>query len=302
MEQLLSQLEERGYRGRVVSAGRLRELYEEIEERHRLGTVADELYRSYLAGFTPAPPESMPDAESLIVVAVPQPQSRMIFEWHGKRQSVVIPPTYMRVQETDSRVGEVLAEALGPRGYRVVEATAPKKLLAARSGLGAYGKNNICYVEGMGSFHRLAVFFSDMPCGEDTWQEAQMMEHCQKCSACVRKCPAGAITTDRFLIHAERCITFHNEKPGGVPFPDWMDPSWHNCLVGCLVCQKVCPKNRDFLGWFEEMAEFSEEETALLLRGADPDSMPAPTAAKLKQLDDADILDVVGRNLGVLLE
>jgi len=183
----------------------------------------------------------------------------------------------------------------------------PVKLLAVRSGLGAYGKNNICYVPGMGSFHRLVAFYSDLPCPEDNWQELQMLERCQNCSACVRHCPTGAIpsaqlrtgTSERFLLRAERCITFHNERAGDFPFPAWLDPSWHNCLVGCLDCQRICPQNKDFLEWVEEGAEFSREETALLLEGVPLDQLPAETGRKLEQLDLIEYFDALPRNLRV---
>jgi len=129
-----------------------------------------------------------------------------------------------------------------------------------------------------------------------------MMERCQTCHACRRSCPTGAVSAERFLLHAERCITFLNEKPGEDPFPDWMDDSWHNCLVGCLRCQEVCPENKELATWVEEGAEFSSEETALLLRGVPPNQLPPGLADKLAQWDLIDLLDVLPRNLTVLCE
>jgi epoxyqueuosine reductase len=184
----------------------------------------------------------------------------------------------------------------------VVEALLPKKLLAVCSGLGAYGKNNICYVDGMGSFIRLAAFYSDLPCEEDIWREPQMMDACQRCSACINKCPTGAIPQDRFLLRAERCITYHNEKPGHVPFPAWLDPAWHNCLVGCMTCQRICPKNKDFLHKVEDGATFSQEETAILLKGVAFDQLPDAMMEKLVRFDLVEFLDIFPRNLSVYLE
>ena len=165
-----------------------------------------------------------------------------------------------------------------------------------------YGKNNICYVPQMGSFHRLVAFYTDLPCPEDTWQEVEMLEDCHDCLACLRGCPTGAISSDRFLLRAERCITFHNEKAGDIPFPAWLDPSWHSCLVGCLDCQRICPENKGFLEWIEEGAEFSQEETALILEGVPKDQLPAETATKWKQLDLDKDYDIFPRNLRVLLK
>ncbi len=308
-EELFSQLEERGYKGRIVSVQHLGELQEGIEGHHRQGLFDEEFYQKWLAGFVFSPPDSLPGARSLIVVATPQPQFRVVFTWNGEKLPFLIPPTYVDYKETKERVKELLAGILGPAGYRVEQAKLPEKLLTVRSGLGAYGKNNICYVPGMGSFHEPVAFYSDLPCREDNWQELQMMERCQNCSACLRHCPTGAIpstplragTSERFLLHAERCITFHNEKPGNIPFPTWLDPSWHNCLVGCLHCQRVCPENKDFLERVEEGSEFSEEETALILEGVPFDQLPAETAALWERLGLSADYDIFPRNLSVLL-
>ncbi len=302
MTSLLFQLlEERSYQGRIVSIQRLHDLRDDIEAHYRKGLLDEAFYQECLTGFVFSPPESLPEAQSLIVVAVRQPQIRFIFAWNGKQIPAVVPPTYLHWRETDRQVESVLTGTLGPKGHRVAPAKLPKKLLAVRSGLATYGKNNIAYVAGMGSFHRLTAFYSDLLCEQDDWREPMMMERCQHCSACLHHCPTGAITSERFLLHAERCITFHNEKPGGVPFPEWLDPSWHNCLVGCLHCQRACPENRDCLAWIEEGAEFSAEETALLLGGTPLDQLPAGTAQKLRRWDMVDLLDILPRNLRVLL-
>jgi epoxyqueuosine reductase len=178
----------------------------------------------------------------------------------------------------------------------------PLKLLAARSGLVQYGRNNICYVSGLGSFLQLVAAYSDMPCEEDSWQETMMMKNCEECELCRRACPTGAIPSDRFLLRAERCISYHNEKKGNVPFPEWMDASWHNCIVGCMRCQRVCPQNKDVIQWTGEEEEFSEEETALLLKGARYDDLPVTTRRKLEHLDLVDYLDGLPRNLGIFFK
>jgi epoxyqueuosine reductase len=300
-KQLIELLKEHGYEGRVVPIGHLGDLEEAIQARYAQGLLDRDLYQAYLAGLTFHPPESLPDARSLIVVTGPQPQFRITFTWGGKAVPVTVPPTYLYGEQTDARAGELLARLLQPAGYRVAPARLPEKFLAVGSGLAAYGKNNITYVPGLGSFHRPVVFFSDLPCPEDPWRGPAMLDRCQNCAACQRACPSGAIVADRFLIHAERCITFHNEKPPDVPFAAWLDPVWHNCLIGCLHCQRICPENRDVLGWVEEGACFSEEETALLLQGPPLDQLPAGTADKLRQSDLDGILDRFPRNLAVLL-
>jgi epoxyqueuosine reductase len=144
--------------------------------------------------------------------------------------------------------------------------------------------------------------YSDLPCPDDTWQEAEMLEACGRCRACMRHCPTGAITEDRFLLRAERCLVYHNERPGDVPFPSWIDPSWHNCLEGCMLCQRACPEDKEFWGWIEGREEFSEEETALLLKGGPRSRLAAETVARLERLDILGDLELLPRNLGVFLK
>jgi epoxyqueuosine reductase len=129
-----------------------------------------------------------------------------------------------------------------------------------------------------------------------------MMERCQNCSVCLKSCPSGAITAERFLLHAERCIVYYNEQDADVSFPAWMGSSWHNCLVGCLRCQEVCPENKAIPEWFAEGSQFSAEETALLLEGGSRERLSAATVEKLEQWDMGGWIGIFPRNLGALLE
>jgi epoxyqueuosine reductase len=78
-----------------------------------------------------------------------------------------------------------------------------------------------------------------------------------------------------------------------------MDASWHNCIEGCMRCQRACPLDKQFLDWVEDEEEFSEEETALLLNGASRDKLPEETVKKLAHLSILDDISNLPRNLGV---
>ena len=298
-KELLHHLEEQGYRGRIVSIQHLGELQQEIERRYIQGSFDEEFYCSRLSFFKFNPPEAFHEARSIIIVAVPRPQAQTTFNFQGAKKAIILPPTYAGYEHTKAHVALLLDRFLKPQGYRVAETALPLKLLAVRSGMAEYGKNNISYVPGMGSFFQLVALYSDLPCQEDSWQEARMMKQCESCQACRRACPTGAIASDRFLLHADRCIVFHNEKKGEIPFPDWIDPSWHNCLYGCLHCQRVCPEDKRFMRWICEKEEFSEKETELILKGARALSSTALRKLKNLELADADSLDNLPRNLSV---
>jgi len=299
VDNLFVRLKERGFQARIVSAFHLHQLQKEIESLRSHAVLDSQFYENRLAWFNFQIPDDLPKAQSLIVVAVPRPQTRAIFIWNGQRHPLILPPTYTGYDDITKQVGDFVAGILDENGFKATETAIPLKLLAVRSGLGQYGRNNICYVPGMGSFLQLVAVYSDMPCKDDSWQETMMMKSCEECELCRRACPTGAISSDRFLLRAERCISYHNEKKGDVPFPKWIDDAWHNCIVGCMRCQRVCPQNREFIQWIGEEEEFSEKETALLLQGVSQDKLPATTLGKLERLDLVDYLNCLPRNLAV---
>ncbi len=288
-----------GYPLRVVTAGHIDELRAQIEDHRRQGRLDGPFYDTELTSFRFTPPSGLPGAASLVIVAVPRPAHRVLFQHAGRHVPVLIPPTYAGYAETQREVEEVLSRLLSPLGKAVVPAALPEKLLAACSGLACYGRNNITYVEGVGSYHQLVAFHCDLVCDEEVWQEPRMLGDCEGCLACARRCPTGAIPRSRFLLRGERCITHYSEHEG--EFPKWLRPSWHSCLIGCLECQTVCPANAGVTGRTEDAGAFSEAETALILEGGPPERYPAETAAKLERLGMSSYLSVLPRNLAAAL-
>lgn len=296
-EKVLSKLERIGSKARAVSVEHLAELKEETERLHSQGLLADGVYRDYHYAFDFKIPGALLQPRSLIVVATPVPALEVTFTLDGRSFQAIIPPVYNH--DTDQQVHDCMNEVLPHEGYQLVNAGVPKKLLASRGGLAEYGKNNITYVEDMGSYFRLTAFYTDAPLSEDHWQEPQMLGRCQTCSACVKKCPSGAICSDRFLLYAEKCITYHNESER--PFPDWIDPSWHNCLIGCMICQNVCPANPLSVRRTVHAAIFSEQETSQILMGTPEESLNPETIEKLKRAGLFSDCKLLSRNLGALL-
>lgn len=302
IEQIDSALATRGQQMRIVAVSHLTDLAESIRRPHEEGQFDEGFFAEYMTGFDFHLPEDMPDARSLIVIATPQPPTPVVFHYQAKEYDVWLPPTYAGYERVPRELQETLNPIFADAGYRFLPASkVPFKRTVVSSGLGRYGRNNICYIEGMGSFFGLNVFFSDLLCPVDHWQDPQVLDRCSTCSACVKMCPTGAIAPDRFMLHAERCLTFFNEKSGDVPFPDWIKKSAHNSLIGCMICQAVCPENKDVKKWMSAPVEFSEQETGLILRGLGPDSLGGVVVDKLTQIGLADSWKLLPRNLGAFL-
>lgn len=293
-------LEKDGVLARVVSIEHLDELGSEVRALHDSGMLNDAFFRDYAKPFfTPEPPDKLPGAKSIIVMAIPQPMLRATFSWKGKEVCGVVPPTYADYYRVFRRERRLLMDAFGQEKFRLVKAVLPLKLLAVRSGLAMYGRNNVTYIPKYGSFYRLMAFFSDYESPVDYWQEKKALPLCSKCNACLRACPTGAITKERFLIRAERCLSYLNEKDSKHAFPKWVDASAHNSIVGCMLCQRACPYDKEVIGWCEDRVRFSEEETSYLLRGKYSGAKAAKIEKKLKTvgLD----LSIFPRNLKALV-
>ena len=286
-----------GYKLKAIDICHLPELQKTIETLLRDGLIDKRLYETYLR-FDYTPKSQSVDAKTVFIVAMPHPITRIRFEWRGKTHSIDIPPTYF-AKQYDVRAQEILNGLLTPADYKTDRANLPLKTLAVKSGLARYGRNNITYVPGMGSFHRLLAFYSDYPCEEDNWQEAKTMKACDKCFACLENCPTRCIATDRFLIQAEKCLTFVNEDEQDMP--DWIPQSSHNAIVGCMRCQLVCPVDKPYIGNIVAGPDFSEEETTLILNKVTAAKLAPDTRRKLENTFSDDMYALLPRNLGLLI-
>lgn len=297
---MFASLEADGIRVRSVSIRRLRDLEDELAERRVAGAFAGPVDEMFGRHFDFVPPASMPAARSILVAAVRRGVTRATFRWRGARRTYVMPPTYAFYDRTEERVCAALGAAVSTQGYMVTPARLPLKLLAACSGLSSYGRNNIAYVPGWGSCCQLVAAYSDAPELDDAdWDDPAELPRCESCCACLAACPTGAIDRQRFLLRAERCVTFVNERPGD--FPAWIDPAWHTALIGCLHCQRVCPEDASLLDMVEQEVEFDAADTTALLAGVTAGTAPPDLLARLRAADLADVLDVLPRNLAALL-
>lgn len=299
MENLLNKIHNLGWIAQIVSINHLNDLRIAILNRLEQGQIDRKLYQDQLSFFSFDLPPDLHQVRSILIVAVPTPQMRIFFQSKGKRVPVIIPPTYVSYTPRTNETQNVLADLLNQEGYHLAKPQLPLKTLAVNSGLAKYGRNNICYVDGMGSFLQFVGAFSDLPCDIDHWQQPEMLDRCNSCTACMRNCPTKAISEDRFLLHAENCLTFHNEASSD--FPSWINPSWHHCLVGCLQCQTVCPENKTVIKWFEDRAEFSELETTLFINAVPFEQLPKEMVYKIKSLEINENYHNLCRNLKLIL-
>ena len=300
----------KGYRVAAGPAAILAEVEAELRARHEKGDLDRQFVGAWMGWIgqsrdeprAAARAEATPSAapQSVIGVVVPCPASRVVFTLPDRELAAVVPPTYCQ----DTRLGEQvrgdILSLLPELGGNLVPVFHGRKAIAARLGLTAYGVNNITYSPGIGSFLWIGAFSTTArvtSSGRQLMSTESMLPDCEACGRCRDACPMGAILEQRFLIRAERCLTHFNERPD--PIPAWVPARAHNALVGCMICQDICPQNEGLLTVQDTGVVFSREETAALL-GGNGTPLGAALLDKLAGLGLDGYRAVIGRNLALL--
>jgi epoxyqueuosine reductase len=286
-----------GYQARTVSITRLQEVQESVRSLVRQGLInkrLSEIWHFYLESN-----KELLEAKSIIIVALPQHITRLGFSWKGNMYPAEAAPGYFCAAD-EFKAEEVLRNMLQNSGYKISKTRLALKTLAVRSGLAQYGKNNLAYVPGMGSFCRLIAFYTDAPCEEDNWLEVVAMETCEKCILCFENCPTKSIIADRFLIHAEHCLGFLNETEPDIPHWVKSQPDWFNAFIGCMRCQSVCPVNKPYLKNITAGLSFSEKETDMILHKTTWELLETATRNKLEDVHS--VYPLMAANLDALIK
>lgn len=161
-EKLVQAIEAMGWRGVVVPYARRTEAIEQVVCRHERGELDEKLYREYLAPMLEEPVPESPAPSSIVLIATPSLPVRMQFTLDGKPFTVTTAPGYLCGPKRKPL--DVVQEALTPFGFSAARIEGPQKAMATLSGFARYGRHNISYVPGLGTFHALATLASDLPC------------------------------------------------------------------------------------------------------------------------------------------
>ena len=252
------------YKYSTLSVDHLKELQNDFDKLNSVGKLSDHAtYRGYLKNKIFKIPDKLPQARSLVILAI---STKLAYD-------IIIPPNYYDDGlEYEDLENLILNEIIKEPGHKVEFAHVHLKLLAVRSGLGKYGRNNICFVDDWGSSVSLYAYFTDFDFKVDNWSEMSMMKTCEKCDICINNCPTGVIPSSPegdFVIDAGKCISLYNEIPGEIP--KWINQKAHNALIGCMKCQSQCPANQKAFKNVKRLEDVSVEETKMILEGRSDD-------------------------------
>ncbi len=143
------------------------------------------------------------------------------------------------------RLAGMMRERAGDFESRVCVDTAPllERSYARSAGLGWIGKNTCLIHQGAGSWFFLGELLVSLEIAPDS----PPPDRCGTCTRCIDACPTEALVpaggTGRFTLDSRLCISYFTiELRGAVPEAARTGVGAH--LLGCDICQDVCPWNR----------------------------------------------------------
>jgi ferredoxin len=113
------------------------------------------------------------------------------------------------------------------------------KKICAEQKVAGVGKNTLCYTTQFGSRFVMQAVELD---GEFEYkmQNALLQPNCESCNLCEKACPTGAISKKGF--DATKCLRYEQESTEFIS--DKTAKKMQNKLLGCDICQAVCPYNK----------------------------------------------------------
>ncbi|MFN8534016.1 MAG: tRNA epoxyqueuosine(34) reductase QueG [Dehalococcoidia bacterium] len=190
------------------------------------------------------PARLVEDARSVIVLAMAYytpdgtptsgPRGRVARYARGRDYHHTIRP---KLRKLAARLEELVGRPIRARLF-VDSGPLAERAVARAAGLGWVGKNTLLLTHRLGSWAFLGAIVTDvgLPVG------SPLATTCGACDRCLRACPTDAFP-EPYVLDATRCISYLTiEHRGAIPAA--LREQVGEWILGCDICQEVCPVNR----------------------------------------------------------
>ena len=233
----------------IIKPDLLEERLEILLDRHKKGY--DSSFENKDINLRISPNLLLPEVRSILVLGLSYYQNsdfkdpskiQVAMYARGKDYHVVM-------KEKMAQVVEFLKTYQENFQYKTLVDSSPliERFLAEKTGLGWIGQNTCFYTKATGSW----IFIGEILLTIDleTYTSSSANSSCQDCRICIKACPTGALE-GRYTLNPHKCLAYVSQAKGIIPreFRGLMK----NNLVGCDICQEVCPNNRGVLAGSED--------------------------------------------------
>ncbi len=145
------------------------------------------------------------------------------------------------IEKRLKKIGQWLTNQRSDCKWKICVDSKPllEKAWAEEAGIGWIGKNSNLINPKKGSWMVLGYLL----CTESLIPDQASMPLCGNCQKCIEQCPTQAIT-EPFVINSKKCIAYHNIENRNQDLPLEIKKSMRQWIVGCDICQEVCPWNK----------------------------------------------------------
>jgi epoxyqueuosine reductase len=199
-------------------------------------------------------------------------------------------------EKLDALVAAMHAQFTEPFEARSYVDTGPiiERIAAKYAGLGWLAKNTCLINENMGSWLFLGVIVTTLDLAPSISPgELPAPDLCGNCRLCLDACPTQAFPAP-YVLDASKCISYLTIELRGA-IPDELRPAMGRAVIGCDICQDVCPWNRK--SPVTQLAAFQPRQfVPITENGGDDksgsDSLFAPELEKLASLTQQEFSEI----------
>jgi epoxyqueuosine reductase len=220
------------------------------------------------------PKDIMPEAKSIVVGVWPHIPHKADFPSGIGRYSAYY-REYPKGMDAIRQLGDFLKKA----GYNaIVQPAMPGKEIAHRAGVGYFGKNALIHTKEHGSWISIHYILTDALLTPDKGMDE--ISDCGNCNLCMEACPTGAIEMEG-QVTPSKCIRYHMLSSDFIPSD--IREKMGDKMLGCDICQSVCPFNKK--GILDAILP-ANEEMELFNIGDILDEWPAGLKNRMNKMGD----------------